>query len=34
VLIDTGEITELLLYEPVVLTFTETVLAPAVARSR
>jgi type IV secretion system protein VirB10 len=34
VLIDSGEITELLLYEPVVLTFTETVLAPAMARSR
>jgi type IV secretion system protein VirB10 len=34
VLIDSGEITELLLYEPVVLTFTETVLAPARARSR
>lgn len=34
VLIESGEITELLLYEPVVLTFTETVLAPAMARSR
>jgi hypothetical protein len=31
VLIETGAITELLLYEPVELTFTETVLAPAVA---
>lgn len=34
VLIEAGQITELLLYEPVALTFTETVLAPAMARSR
>ena len=32
VLIESGEITELLLYEPVVVNFTETVLAPAMAR--
>jgi len=32
--IEAGEITELLLYEPVALTFTETVLAPAMARNR
>jgi hypothetical protein len=31
--IDPGQITELLLYEPVVLSFTETVLAPAMARN-
>ena len=33
VLIEAGQITELLLYEPVVLNFTETVLAPAMARN-
>ena len=32
--IEAGQITELLLYEPVALTFTETVLAPAMARNR
>lgn len=31
--IEAGQITELLLYEPVALTFTETVLAPAMARN-
>jgi hypothetical protein len=33
VMIESGETTELLLYEPVVLNFTETVLAPAMARN-
>jgi hypothetical protein len=32
--IEAGQTTELLLYEPVALTFTETVLAPAMARNR